>query len=77
LASELTNLVAAELGEQLQRVILFDQYRDEVLGPGRKSLGIGLILQDASRTLTDADADEMLANATRRLEHELGATIRT
>jgi phenylalanyl-tRNA synthetase beta chain len=76
-AGDLTELIERELGDQLQKTIVFDQYHASSLRLGRKSLGIGLILQDASRTLTDDDADRMLAAVTARLEHELGATIRT
>ena len=76
-AAELTEVVERELGERLARTIIFDEYRGKTLDSGRKSVGLGLILQDASRTLTDADADEMLAAATVRLEQEFGATIRT
>jgi phenylalanyl-tRNA synthetase beta chain len=76
-AGELTKLVAETLGDKLQRTIVFDEYRGKALETGRKSIGLGLILQDAYRTLTDADADQLLADAIRRLEHELGAKIRT
>ncbi len=75
--AELTERVADELGDRLYRSLIFDVYRGKTLESGRKSVGIGLILQDASRTLTDADADQMLSAAIRRLERELGATIRT
>jgi len=47
------------------------------LSAGRKSLAIGLILQDDSRTLTDEDADQSVADAVRLLESEFGARLRT
>jgi len=34
-------------------------------------------LQDVSRTLTDADADQTMQKVMARLERELGAKIRT
>jgi phenylalanyl-tRNA synthetase beta subunit len=40
-------------------------------------VGLGLILQDASRTLTDEDADQKTRSVMLGLERELGATIRT
>ncbi|MGN6789500.1 MAG: hypothetical protein ACTHJP_08220, partial [Rhodanobacteraceae bacterium] len=46
------------------------------LSAGRKSLAIGLILQDDSRTLTDEDADRSVADAVRLLESEFGARLR-
>jgi phenylalanyl-tRNA synthetase beta chain len=69
---------ARAAGERvLQNVVLFDVYRGAGVDSSRKSIGLGLILQDASRTLTDADADQIVRSVTLRLERELGATIRT
>ena len=67
----------AAAGALLNSVAVFDVYRGKGIELSRKSIGIGLILQDASRTLTDGDADHIVESVTRRLEHELGATIRT
>lgn len=63
--------------ETLRSVTVFDVYRGKGIESMRKSVGLGLILQDASRTLTDQDADETVQSVIQRLEHELGATIRT
>jgi phenylalanyl-tRNA synthetase beta chain len=64
-------------GELLQHVVVFDVYRGTGVDSRRKSIGLGLILQDTSRTLTDADADQTMRAVTLSLERELGATIRT
>jgi phenylalanyl-tRNA synthetase beta chain len=76
-AEALTKAVRAAAGEVLQRVLVFDVYRGEGVDSMRKSIGLGLILQDASRTLTDEDADQKMRSVIQKLEHELGATIRT
>jgi phenylalanyl-tRNA synthetase beta chain len=76
-AEALTKVVRAAAGEILQQVIVFDVYRGEGVDSRRKSIGLGLILQDASRTLTDEDADQKMRSVMRQLEHEFGATIRT
>ncbi|HKR39345.1 MAG TPA: phenylalanine--tRNA ligase subunit beta [Paraburkholderia sp.] len=68
--------IRAELPTMLQELVLFDCFRGPGLGPGRKSLAIGLILQDSSRTLTDQDADRCVADAVARLESEFGAGLR-
>jgi phenylalanyl-tRNA synthetase beta chain len=67
----------AAAGALLQHVVIFDVYRGEGVDSRRKSIGLGLILQDVSRTLTDADADQTMRSVMLRLEHELGAKIRT
>ena len=74
---DLIKLVEKTVGETLSRVVVFDIYRGEGIDSRRKSVGLGLILQDASRTLTDVDADGLVETVTRNLERELGATIRT
>jgi phenylalanyl-tRNA synthetase beta chain len=75
-ATDLTKLVAEVLGDALQRCEIFDLYRGKGVDRGRKSVGIGLILHNAYRTLTDTETDDMIRQVVRRLEHELGATIR-
>ncbi|HEX5047989.1 MAG TPA: phenylalanine--tRNA ligase subunit beta [Gammaproteobacteria bacterium] len=76
-AATLVDAVRAAAGEFLQHVVVFDVYRGTGVDSRRKSIGLGLILQGTSRTLTDADADQTMRSVTLRLERELGATIRT
>jgi phenylalanyl-tRNA synthetase beta chain len=64
-------------GAYLVDVIVFDVYRGKGIDATGKSIGLGLILQDASRTLTDADADKVVSSVTHDLQRELDATIRT
>jgi len=63
-------------GSNLQEVNVFDLYRGPGIDSSRKSIGLGLILQDSYRTLTDEDADRTVAAVVEHLESELGATIR-
>ena len=73
----ITATVRAAAGTLLQELVIFDVYRGPGVDSRRKSVGLGLILQDTYRTLTDADADKTMQSVTLRLERELGATIRT
>ncbi|MBB3229090.1 phenylalanyl-tRNA synthetase beta chain [Luteibacter sp. Sphag1AF] len=68
--------VRQALGEVLKDVRLFDRYAGKGIDEGRKSLAMGLILQDASRTLTDDDADNCVANAVAALEKTCKAKLR-
>jgi phenylalanyl-tRNA synthetase beta chain len=63
-------------GSLLQEVRIFDIYRGLGIDSGRKSVALGLILQDSSRTLTDEDADGAMQRVADRLARDLGATIR-
>ncbi|MGD8324229.1 MAG: phenylalanine--tRNA ligase subunit beta [Gammaproteobacteria bacterium] len=76
-AQQLIDLVTMHAGDDLAEVLIFDLYRGKGIDATRKSIGLGLILQNASRTLTDADADKVVSSVTQNLQREIGATIRT
>ncbi|MCX7034600.1 MAG: phenylalanine--tRNA ligase subunit beta [Arenimonas sp.] len=67
----------AALGPLLREVRLFDRYVGPGLDSGSKSLAMGLILQDVSRTLTDRDADQAVATALEALAKDCGARLRS
>jgi phenylalanyl-tRNA synthetase beta chain len=60
----------------LSELRVFDVYRGPSIETGRKSIALGLILQDSSRTLTDDDADAVVTAVAARLRDVLSATIR-
>jgi phenylalanyl-tRNA synthetase beta chain len=60
----------------LSELRVFDVYRGPSIETGRKSIALGLILQDSSRTLTDVDADAVVTTVAARLRDVLSATIR-
>ena len=63
-------------GPVLHEVIVFDIFARGSIETGQKSVALGLILQETSRTLTDADADEIVGNVVQRLATGFGARIR-
>ncbi len=63
-------------GKMLTGLRLFDIYRGEQIGAGKKSLAYSLTYQ-ADRTLTDKDATQIRSRIIRRLEQELGAKLRS
>ena len=75
--SALEASLRAALGPVLREVVLFDRYVGPGLEPGSKSLAMGLILQDVSRTLTDRDADQAVATALEALAKDCGARLRS
>ncbi|TXK65116.1 phenylalanine--tRNA ligase subunit beta [Alkalisalibacterium limincola] len=64
------------LGPLLREVVLFDRYVGKGLEPGTKSLAMGLILQDVSRTLAESDVEQARAAAITALTADHGAIIR-
>ena len=68
--------VRAAAGASLRDLLLFDRYAGKGVETGFKSLAMGLILQDESRTLTDRDVDAVVAEIVATLQREHGAAIR-
>lgn len=63
-------------GPMLVDVELFDLYRGEQIGAGKKSLAYALTYQAQDRTLDAKAARKIRNRIVRRLERELGATLR-
>ena len=55
---------------------LFDVYMGKGIDSGRKSLALGLTLQDNSRTLTDTEVDNFIDKIVSGLESRIGASLR-
>jgi phenylalanyl-tRNA synthetase beta chain len=60
----------------LRDIRVFDVFRGPGIEAGRKSVALGLIFQDNSRTLADEDADRLLAAIRADLVATLGAGFR-
>ncbi len=75
-AEQLVNAVASASPELIHSVRIFDIYKGSGIEAGRKSVAIGLILQETSRTLTDDDADQVMAAAVKKLEDQFAAVLR-
>ncbi|WAT15939.1 phenylalanine--tRNA ligase subunit beta [Xanthomonas fragariae] len=73
----LSAAVRATVGPLLREVQLFDRYVGQGVEPGFKSLAMGLILQDNSRTLTDRDVDAVVTDVVAVIEREHRARIRS
>ncbi len=63
-------------GEIVRESFVFDQFVGAGIEIGCKSLAMGLILQDTSRTLTVDDADRCVAAITEMLGRQFGANLR-
>jgi phenylalanyl-tRNA synthetase beta chain len=70
------SLIEAAGGQLLSSVTLFDLYRGEQIGARKKSLAYRLTYQALDRTLTDAEVAKARARIVKRLQEELGATLR-
>ncbi len=74
--AEVTSRVRDVAGPVLIELLVFDVYSGKGVPEGQKSLGLGLTLQDHSRTLTEEDVSTCLERIVATLEQEFGATLR-
>ncbi|MDH5181289.1 MAG: phenylalanine--tRNA ligase subunit beta [Gammaproteobacteria bacterium] len=75
-AQQVRDTILKTAPESLRSIELFDVYTGEGIDSGRKSLALGLTLQDLSRTLTDSEVDTVMAQIKGVLQSDLGATLR-
>ena len=75
-AETVRRVVESAAGELLESVELFDVFRGEQLGEGKKSLAFNLIFRAADRTLTDEEVNEYRVQAAEKARVELGAKMR-
>lgn len=76
LAERVESLIKQTGGRTVTNVKLFDVYRGDQVGAGKKSLAYSLTYQ-AEKTLTDAEAAAIRTKIIKRLEYEVGAKLRS
>lgn len=74
--AEISAAVRDAAGPILTDLIVFDVYAGKGVPEGQKSLGLGLTLQDHSRTLTDEDVSSCLGLIVAKLEEKFEASLR-
>ncbi len=74
--SALAERVVLSASRLLCDLRIFDVYRGQGVEIGRKSVALGLIFQDISRTLTDEDVERLMASIITDLRVSLNARIR-
>ena len=74
--SALAERVTLAASSLLRELRVFDVYRGPGVEAGRKSVALGLIFQDISRTLTDDDVERLMASVVADLRASLNAKIR-
>ncbi len=75
-AAAVRSCLERALGGAMGDFRLFDVYHGEGLDSNKKSVAVGLTLQDHSRTLTDMDINALIDAGVSALERDLGARRR-
>ena len=60
----------------LEELKLFDIYRDEKLGKGKKSIAYSLIFRDKTKSLSDEEINPVMEEIIKELEEKFNATLR-
>ena len=69
--------IRAAAAKDLESVALVDLYRGPQIGAGKKSFAVRLVLRSGAATLGEGDVDRLVKRVAGRLQHALGATIRS
>jgi len=74
--AQIRDCVEATAGHLLKHLVLFDVYQGANIEAGRKSVGLGLILQASSQTLTVDEVERLVDRVVHRLSEDLDARLR-
>jgi len=75
-SAEIEKVIYTSGGFLLKQVSLFDIFRGEQIGKGKKSMAYRLTYQAPNRTLTDKDVGKLRVRIIKQLEKELAAKVR-
>ncbi|MEE8526067.1 MAG: phenylalanine--tRNA ligase subunit beta [Thermoanaerobaculia bacterium] len=75
-AADLETVIAEAGGPRLVEIRLFDLFRGDQVGAGKKSLAYRLAYQSSEGTLTDRDAAKLRKKILKNLERKTGAVLR-
>jgi len=75
-ASQLVDTIKNTDDTRVKDVNIFDVYQGPGVESGRKSVALGLILQDSSRTLKENEIDAIVSGVLKKLADEFSAKLR-
>ncbi len=63
-------------GSLLEDVEVFDVFKSDKLGEGKKSMAYSLVLRNKEKTISDEEADAVIKKVLKALEKDFGVTLR-
>jgi phenylalanyl-tRNA synthetase beta chain len=75
-AGQIVAVAREAAGPELREIRVFDVYRGDQVGPGRKSVAFSVAYQSPERTLSDEDAMRLREAIVGALRERLGAEPR-
>jgi phenylalanyl-tRNA synthetase beta chain len=76
-AGDLVDAAREAAGPDLKQIRVFDVYRGEQVGEGKKSIAFSVAFQSAKRTLSDEDAAALRGKIAKALSERFGAVLRS
>ena len=76
IAQDIENAIKESTGELLQDLCIFDVYCGQGVEQGKKSIGLGIILQHPSHTMVDEEIKQILEKIIGDLKLKFNATLR-
>ncbi|MDQ2983400.1 MAG: phenylalanine--tRNA ligase subunit beta [Actinomycetota bacterium] len=76
-AGELIDAAREAGGPELSEIRVFDVYRGEQVGEGRKSIALAIVFRSPERTLSDEDAAALRDRIAKALSERFGAELRS
>lgn len=76
LVAEIEDTIKRAGGALVESIKLFDVYKGEQIGAGKKSIAYAIVYRDPKKTLEDKDVSKVHDKILRSLEHKLGAQLR-
>jgi phenylalanyl-tRNA synthetase beta chain len=74
--SRITEFIEGLKIPNLEKVEIFDEFHDEQMGAGKKSLAYSLTFRSPDRTLTDSEVNASHEKVREKLKNELQAELR-
>lgn len=75
-AQDIIRAAKSALGSVCREIFCFDLFEGESLGAGKKSLALGIVLQNDEKTLQDEEVEGMISDLLTTLQHQFGAQLR-
>lgn len=75
-AGDMLDAAKSAGGEYLEDAKIFDTYKSELIGEGKKSVAMRFLFSNLERTLTDGEINEAMDNILTALQNSVGAKIR-
>lgn len=75
-AAELLSCVTSAGGSMMKIARIFDIYRSEAIGAGKKSVAVNMVFRLTDRTLTDEEVSSKVERVLTKLTSQLGAALR-